>query len=214
MSFRKFAAGLLLAFACAWAQSPLPTLTVEPTTGGSFFLIKNTYTEPLTAYLIELVDYPGSYYALWDDMPQDRPIPAHSELRRAISNMTVGAVPDYVKMQAAIYADGTTAGIPEKVAQLVERRRATLAAVREVMARVAKAASPEAARADLKQWSDSMTPPTRANFRSQAAINQAAAKAIIALASSRLATLPLDKMLEEARSVEEAMAASKPALQP
>jgi len=33
------------------------------------------------------------------------------EKRIQVENMTVGAVPDYVKMQAAIYADGSTAGV-------------------------------------------------------------------------------------------------------
>ena len=52
--------------------------------------------------------------------------------------MTVGAVPDYVKMQAAIFGDGTTSGIPEKVALLVGRRRATLETTRELIRRCEK----------------------------------------------------------------------------
>jgi hypothetical protein len=132
---RPAAAALLLAAPLLCAQAPLPVLRVDPAPGGSVFYIRNDYSQSLTAYLVELVDYPGSYYALWADMPEDVPLASGTESRRPIANMTVGAVPDYVKMQAAIYADGSTAGNPEKVAALIERRRAILAAVRELIAR-------------------------------------------------------------------------------
>ena len=47
--------------------------------------------------------------------------------------MTVGAVPDYVKMQAAVFTDGATAGPPEKVGVILERRKAMIATVHELM---------------------------------------------------------------------------------
>ena len=49
MSFQKFAAALLVVLAPAAAQSPLPKLRIEPSTGGSVFYIKNTASQPVTA---------------------------------------------------------------------------------------------------------------------------------------------------------------------
>ena len=111
----KFAAVLLLALP-AIAETPLPELRTEPTAGGSIFYIKNNSTEALTSYLIELVDYPGSSYSLWQDETVAEPIPPQGTQRIQVANMTVGAVPDYVKIRAALYAGGATAGVPEKVA--------------------------------------------------------------------------------------------------
>jgi hypothetical protein len=213
MPFLKLAAALLVALAsAAAAEAPLPTLRIEPATGGSVFYIKNTYTQPVTAYLIELVDYPGSYYSLWEDVMTSEAIPAGGERRTPISNMTVGAVPDYVKMTGAIFADGSTAGIPEKVTLLIERRRAALQAVRELIGRVGKAAAKDALIADLRQWSDSMPPPTRANARSQAAINQGVSKMMISNARNHLAAEPIEKVLADLRNLERFLAVTKPAL--
>ena len=212
MSFPKLVAALLLALVSAVAQAPLPTLRIEPTTGGSIFYIKNTYTQPVTAYLIELVDYPGSYYSLWEDVMTSEAIAAGGERRTPISNMTVGAVPDYVKMTAAVFADGSTAGVPEKITQVIERRRATLQTIRELIARAGKASSKDALIADLKQWSDSMPPPTRANARSQAAINQGASKLMISSARNHLGTESMEKVLTDLRVMERFLAATKPAL--
>jgi hypothetical protein len=211
MTFRKFAAALLLVLSTAAAQAPLPTLRIEPTTGGSIFYIKNTYTKPVTAYLIELVDYPGSSFWLWADGSTDEMIPAGGELHKSISNMTVGAVPDYVKLQAAIFSDGSTAGIPEKIAQLVGRRRAILAAVRELIHRFENNPSPDAVKADLERWSASMPPAGRPN-RSQAAIDQAATKMMISKTASRLGTDTPEKVITDLRALERGLAGSKPAL--
>src|SRR5215472_5556752 len=98
MSFGKFAAAALLALMPAAAQAPLPTLRIEPTAGGSIFYIKNPHTQALTAYMIEMPDYPGSYYVLFQDVLDAVPIAAGAELRKPITNMTVGAAPEYVKM--------------------------------------------------------------------------------------------------------------------
>ena len=189
-----------------------PTLRIEPAAGGSIFCIKNTSAQTLTAYLIELVDYPGSSFSYWQDVPDAEPVAPGAEVRKNISNMTVGAVPDYVKMQAAIYADGSTACIPEKVTQLMERRRATLAAVRELIGRFEKAQSKDAVAADLKQWSDSLPQLSKVAARSQAGINQDATRLMIRKTASRLESEPADKVLAELRALERAMAASKPAL--
>ena len=47
-----------------FAATALPDLRIEATDGGSALVVRNTHpTQALTAYLIELVDYPGSSYA-------------------------------------------------------------------------------------------------------------------------------------------------------
>jgi hypothetical protein len=206
MRFRQLAAAALLAVAPVAAQAPLPTLRIEPATGGSVFYIKNTYTQPVTAYMIEMPEYPGSYYVLFEDVLDAQPIAPGAELRKPISNMTVGAVPDYVKMQAAIFTDGSTAGAPEKISAILERRKATLATVRELIARVEKGQSA----ADLKQWSEGLPPIPKNRMRSQDAFNQAATRTTIAKASSRLASEGPVKTLAELRMIEHALAAAKP----
>jgi hypothetical protein len=181
----KFAAALLLALpAVVAAQMPLPELRIEPTAGGSIFYIKNNSSEALSAYLIELVDYPGSSYSLWQDETVAEPIPPHGEKRIQVSNMTVGAVPDYVKMQAALYASGTSAGVPEKIAQLIDRRRVLIETIRQLIGRLEKAqaeGTPESTVvAALKQWADTLQPQGKGNRNSPAAVNQAAARTLIA----------------------------------
>src|SRR5580698_3781439 len=152
MSLKTFAPVLLLPLCAAAAQ--LPELRTEPIGGGTVFFVKNSSSQPLTGYLIELVDYPGSSYSLWQDEISSEPIAPGAEKRIQVANMTAGAVPDYMKIQAAIYADGSTAGVPEKVTQFLERRKAVLATTRELIARIGKGAT----KAELTQWADSLQP--------------------------------------------------------
>lgn len=124
----------LAASFAAFAQ--LPELKVEATDGGSALTIRNTHaTSPLTAYLIELVDYPGSSFALSHDELAlgGTPLPAGQARRIPITNMTVGAAPDYVKMVAALYADGSSAGDGAKVEQLRSRRKLCLATIQKLI---------------------------------------------------------------------------------
>jgi hypothetical protein len=206
MTFEKFAAAALLALVPAAAQAPLPTLRIEPTAGGSIFYIKNTYTQALTAYMIEMPDYPGSYYVLFQDVLDAVPIASGAELRKPITNMTVGAAPEYVKMQAAVFADGSTAGAPEKVSAILERRKTTLATVRELITRLEKGQSA----ADLKQWSDDLPPIPRNRARSQEAVNQNEVRSVIGKAAARLASEGNEKTLAQLRAIEQMVAAGKP----
>src|ERR1700719_3841061 len=106
MPLRPFATAILLSLSAAIsAQPPLPELRTEPTTGGSIFYVRNVASQPLAAYLIELVNYPGSSYSLWRYEIAADPILPGVEKRLPVSNMTVGPVPDYIKIQAALYAD-------------------------------------------------------------------------------------------------------------
>src|SRR5690349_5466896 len=206
MPFRKIAAAALLTIALAHAQAPLPTLRIEPTAGGSVLYIKNTYSKPLVGYMIEMPDYPGSYYVLFVDVLDEMPIAPGTELRKPITNMTVGAVPDYIKMQAAAYSDGATAGAPEKISALLDRRKATIATVHELIARLEKGQSA----ADLKQWSDGLPPIPRNRLRSQDAINQAAIRSQIGKAMARLSSEGPEKTLAQLHSIETMLAAAKP----
>src|SRR5438552_4570146 len=130
----RLVAAMLLGSAAA-AQQPLPELRVEPVAAGSVFFVRNGSAQPLTAFLIELVGYPGSSYTLWQD-DLAAPIPAGGEKRIPVGNMTVGAVPDYVKLQAALYADGSSSGTAAKVTELIERRRTSLVTTRELLRRL------------------------------------------------------------------------------
>jgi hypothetical protein len=209
----KFAAVLLAAIPALAAQMPLPELRIEPTAGGSIFHIKNNSPEALNAYLIELVDYPGSSYSFWQDETVAEPIPPNGEKHIQVANMTVGAVPDYVKMQAALYAGGTSAGTPEKVAQLLDRRRGMLETTRQLIARIEKAQSEGTPKSELaaglKQWADTLQPPGKGNRNSQAATNQAAARGVIAATAARLDAQSLAESLTVLRAWERALAASK-----
>jgi hypothetical protein len=132
-----------------------------------------------------------------------------------IVNMTVGAVPEYVKMQAAVYADGATAGIAEKAAQIVERRRYVLETTRELIQRLDRAAAANTAKAalvaDLKQWSEALPPAGRPRRNTQPAINQAAARELIAGTSSRIEAGAVAGVLTWLRASESLLAGSKPA---
>ena len=67
MSLRTFASAILFILPAAAAEMPLPELRIEPANGGSILFVKNVSPQPLTAFLIELVDYPGSGFAMVQD---------------------------------------------------------------------------------------------------------------------------------------------------
>jgi hypothetical protein len=204
MSLKTLAPVLMLSFLATAAQ--LPELRTEPIGGGSVFFVKNTSSQPLTAYLIELVDYPGSSYSLWQDEITS-PVAPGVEKRIQITNMTAGAVPDYMKIQAAIYADGSTAGVPEKVTQFIERRKSVLATTRELIARIEKGAT----KADLMQWAESLQPVGKVRPNSQPVINQAAARSLVLETAAKLDSHSTET-LSALRASEKALAASKPPL--
>lgn len=181
---------LLIAAALSLAaEQPLPELIIEPVDGGSTLLIRNSSDQALTGFFIELVDYPGSSYTLWQEDIGGNPIPPHSERKIRIVNMTVGAVPEYVKLRAAAYADGSTVGVPDRVALLIGRRKALLSAALELNRRLGSASSKDAAIMDLKQWAGTMRPP-QTKLRgplTQASVDRDVTRALIEATLSRLA---------------------------
>jgi hypothetical protein len=151
----RFAIVLSLASCAIAAQTPLPELRVEPTEAGSVIFVKNVHTQPLTGFSLELVGYPGSSWRYREDLLAE-PLPPKAERKFPVNNMLVGAAPDYVKVQAALYVDGSSAGTPEKVAQLRDNRKARLETARELIRRLEEAQSSSTSKdkliAGLKQW--------------------------------------------------------------
>jgi hypothetical protein len=199
----RLAAFVLAAASALAADAPLPVLRIEPTTGGSIFFVKNAAAPPLTGYLIELVDYPGSSYTLWqDELVGGDPIAPGAEKRIPVTNMTVGAVPDYVKLRAALFADGSTAGDSARVAQFIERRKALLATTRELIRRL------ESPTPDLRSMLDALQSAPRPKRDSQESVNQPAIRSLI----STIEKLPAPEALTRLRALERTLSASKPAL--
>jgi hypothetical protein len=215
MTFRILAATLLMALPAAGADQVLPNLRIEPTSGGSIFYVKNISSQPLTGFVIELVDYPGSFYALFEDEILNETLAPDAEKKIPVSNMTVGAVPDYVKIQAAIYADGSAAGVPERVAQLVARRHFLLSAVQDVIQRldVLKDASKESAAASLRSARDFTMLPAGAGKMSQISINLAANRVLFTQAADYVEKHTLKESLSKMREWEKILMDSKPPMQ-
>jgi len=206
---------LLLLSPLAIAQAPLPELHIEAIGGGTAFTVKNTASQPLTAYFIELVGYPGSSYVLIED-DIESPIPPGGQKRIPVGNMIPGAAPNYMKLQAAIFADGSSIGSPEKVTQIIERRRLMLQTTRDAIQRLEKAKAgstpKDAIIADFKQWDASIPEPVhKYRFRPKE-LNQTDTKALITNIATKLESQPIDDVLAGLQASEHAMAASRPAL--
>jgi hypothetical protein len=143
---------LWIVAAAVWtaAAQPAPEVRVEAVDAGSIIYVKNTAPQPLTAFLVELVGYPGSSFALaQEELPEG--IAPGVERRIPVRSMLVGAAPDYVKITAAIFADKTTLGPPDKVSRLTAARKTTLAAVRDAIRAVEGARDRDTALAALRQ---------------------------------------------------------------
>jgi hypothetical protein len=112
-----------------------------------------------------------------------------------------------VKLQAAAYADGSTSGSPEKIKQLVEHRRAKLAAYREIVQRIGKAKA--AAAADLKQWRDSLPDPGKLSRYEADGLQRAAVKSLIGAAIADLESFSPDAELSRYRSMADSLAGTK-----
>jgi hypothetical protein len=216
MSALRLATLIALMVCAAIAQAPLPELRVEAAPGGSLLFVRNTHSQPLTGYLIELVDYPGSSFTLVQDAYVDDHLAytePRVEKRIPVTSMTVGAVPDYVKIRAAVYADGTSAGIAEKVTLLLDRRRTMLETTREAIRRVETTPDKAALVASLNQWADTLRPAGRTNGNSPAAMKQAVARRVVLFVSKALETHPPSEVIERFRVAERELATSKPPLQ-
>ena len=200
-------ATLVLALSPLAAESPLPGLRVEATSGGTIFYVKNTAPQPLTVYLLELVGYPGSAFAMLQDEVTSEPLPPGAEKKLTTTNMTPGAAPDYMKITAALYADGSSAGAPEKVAELKQHRRVMLETTRDLARRIQKAGTAKAAAiADLKQWAESIPSPVRRTRYKAEGMNQADTRALIESTAVKLDSGNIADVLSGLQSMERALA--------
>ncbi len=117
--------------------------------------------------------------------------------------MLVGAVsPEYVKVQAALYADGSVSGNPEKIKQLIAHRSLTLETTRELIRRIETAQSNGTSKLGiidiLKQWSSSL--------------GNLYEKGMIALAIGKLEQQSIEPVLSNLKHAEQALASGKSAL--
>jgi hypothetical protein len=139
---------MLLAACGAVAQPTAPEVRVEAVDRGSVIYVKNRAAQPLMAFLVELVDYPGSGFFYYQEEAPDG-VAQGVERRIPVTSMLVGAAPDYVKVTAAVYLDKSTIGAAVKVARLAAARKATLAGVQEAI-RVVEAGRDAAALRQIK----------------------------------------------------------------
>ncbi len=184
------------------AAPPLPGLRVEAAPGGSVLFVRNVYSQPLSAFLIELVDYPGSSFSHWEDHFAGGEIPPGVEKAYPVKNMLVGAVsPEYVKVQAALYVDGSASGNPEKIKQLIAWRRLRLETTRELIRRIEKSQSDGMPKANivggLKRWQENL---------------DRIARAEIAAAIDKLDKQSTQDVLDNLKLTGRALASSKPSL--
>lgn len=215
MSTKAFAVAVVVALSAAAAE--LPQLRVEAVAGASVFYLKNVSSQPITAYLVELDGYPGSAFALLEDNVTGEPVAPGVEKPIKVTDMTAGAAPEYVKVESALFADGTSVGSPAKVTQLIEHRRFMLQTTRELIGRLEKAKpsnTPKATLvADLKAWADTMRPPTSHKQRyAPAGMNSASGRTLITETATKIEAGSLDEVLTNLHAAEHALASSKPAL--
>ena len=188
------------------AAPPLPELRVEPAPRGSVLYLRNVHSQPLIAFLVELVDYPGSSFSHSTDEVGTEGIPPGVEKAYPVSSMLVGAVsPEYVKVLAAVYADGSASGNPEKIKLLIARRKGRLETTRELIRRIETAQSTGTPKPELveslKRWSESAEP-----------FDQAVTRGFIAIAIGNLEKQPIKTVVSNLKHVEQAIASSKPVL--
>ncbi|HYP05521.1 MAG TPA: hypothetical protein VER03_04730 [Bryobacteraceae bacterium] len=196
MRLLVLAAGCLLATA---AEPPLPSLAAEPVRDGSAIRIRNTATVPLSAFIVEIVDYPGNRFRMVQDELWGQPIASGQQREYRTAALMPGAVPEYLKVQAAIYSDGTTAGQLTHIAILLDGRRISLRGIRAVLDRVSSASPLENAHiiASLQAWKETIAPELR--FVVDTAIRIVKSEGVAA-------------MVDEYKRAERLLASSKPDL--
>jgi hypothetical protein len=205
-----------LPLAAIAADAPMPQLRVEAEASGSIFNVKNTYSQPLTALFIELVDFPSETYAFTRDELGAGAVAAGTEKKILVANPTPGAAPANVKVTAAVYADGETAGAPDKVKHILTLRKGRLDNTREILQRIETAQKDgkdkDAMVADLRQWATTVVPPPPAGMQPITDPAKTVKRNMIALAASNIAKLGVDAELARLKKSESELAASKPVL--
>src|SRR5690349_12279606 len=188
-------------FASLAAGAPCPEVTAEPVEGGSLIRIRHNEPPALTAFLLEIVDYPGNHFTHMEDELFRGGIAAGEEKRIVVQSFMPGTVPDYLKATAAIYEDGGTCGATDKVKLIVDARRQNLQLTREIIGRIQKSLSAGDSAEDLE-----------AQLTLWARSTAASSAAVITHTAGELKRRSPDEVLGALRIVERTLAGSKPAL--
>src|SRR3954454_19908677 len=98
----RIAAIILAGVVTVMAGTPCPEVKAEPVEDGSLIRIRHNQPHLLTAFLVEIVDYPGNQFSRMQDDLFRPGIAAGDERRIVVSNLMPGTVPDYLKVTAAI----------------------------------------------------------------------------------------------------------------
>ena len=194
--------GALVGAAALAADATCPQVKSEPLDDGSVMRVVHHEPQPLTAYLIEIVDYPGNRFAHMEDELFRTSIPSGVEKRIVVATLMPGTVPEYLKVTAAIYADGRTCGPPSKLKLILAPRREKLQFTRALIEQIEKSAaggaSTDRLMADLNERRRSIS---------------AGSSGVVAHITNLLKNgSSSDDILGALRLVERTLATSKPAL--
>jgi hypothetical protein len=178
-----------------------PEVNAEPTEGGSVIRIRHKESHPLTAFLVEIVDYPGNHFTYMEDSLVRGKTAANAEKQVLVQSLMPGTVPEYLKVTSAVYEDGSTCGAVEKLKVLVDARRSELAFTRELIARIEKGLSDGVAPAEL---ANGVAEFGRSRPRSSSAV--------VSDVADELKRRPAAEILAGLRAVEKILVTSKPSL--
>lgn len=112
---------ILLAQTAGYPMKPCPEVTGTPAEDGSVITVRNREAQPLSAFLVEIVDYPGSRFSHLE--APGAAIAPGQERRVVVRSLMPGTVPDYLKVTAAVYAGGGACGSEDKVQLLRDELR-------------------------------------------------------------------------------------------
>lgn len=191
----------LLAVAFASAAAPCPEVKAEPAPEGSRIHIQNTAAHPITAFVIEIVDYPGNQFAYRKDELFGAAIAPASERIITVGTLMPGTVPDYLKMTGAVFANGDICGDSQKVKPILDLRRENLKLSRDLISRVEKAKA-------AQQAPDKLAAELVESARSA----KEGPSGVINHIASFLKRGSYDDVLAALRTTEQILAASKPVL--
>jgi hypothetical protein len=216
MRFHRLIATLLLTIPVIAADAPMPDLKVVPEEAGTAFTVKNTYSQPLAAIHIEIVDPPGESYAFTRDELGPNAIAPGTEKTIRVASLVPGTAPDHVKILAAVYQDGAVVGAPDKVKHILDLRRGRLENTREIIQRIEKdqkdGKDKDAIVADLRQWGTTIVPPPPPGMQPITDPAKTVKRNMVVVAAGQVNTRGIDAELGTLKKTEAELAASKPTL--
>jgi hypothetical protein len=192
---------ILTGIVAAIAQTACPEVKAEPVENGSLIYLRHNEAQPLTGFLIEIVDYPGNRFVYMKDELFGASLAAGEERRIVVNSLMPGTVTDYLKVTAAVYADGATCGKAEKVKLIIDARRQQRELNREIISRIRKAVS-------AGDSTESLT----TGLTGWALSTSTVSSAVIARVVEQLKRTSTGKVLGALDMVEQTLAASKPPL--